>query len=195
MKGPTRRELVFATASAGMAGAAALVLKRSHPVLQSLESAALANSAPAPFQPNLLMLSDSEYAAVSAVCERLFPRDDTPGAHDLGVALYIDKALAGDPPPGWGDGLLTSVARLDAESYRRHAVPFWRAKPADQDALIGAWSAEAEGDRPLFVKHLVVATLEGVLGDPTHGGNRNGEGWKSMGLRPDPFSPSLVRRP
>jgi hypothetical protein len=192
VQGPTRRELVIAGASAGLAGAGTLLLKRPHAALQAV---AQATSAPASLGARLQVLSDTEFASLAAACDRVFPRDDTPGAVDLGVPLYIDRALAGPSVPSWGDGLLTSVARLDADALERFRVPFWQARPADQDTLIAAWSADSEGDKPLFVRHLVVATLEGVLGDPVHGGNLHGDGWRLFGIRRDPYSPSEVGRP
>jgi hypothetical protein len=111
------------------------------------------------------------------------------------VPIYIDRALAARPLPRWSDGILTALARLDTESYRRFGGPFWRARPADKDALIADWAAEAQGDNSAFVHNVLLATLEGVLGDPIHGGNRDGAGWTAHGIRPDRFAPSEQRRP
>jgi Gluconate 2-dehydrogenase subunit 3 len=52
-------------------------------------------------------LTDDEYRTVVAMCERLIPADDTPGATDAGVADYIDGLLGAfsfDPPRIWAGG-------------------------------------------------------------------------------------------
>jgi len=54
-----------------------------------------------------IWLSDDEYRTLTAMCERLIPADDTPGATDAGVADYIDGllgAFAVDPPRIWAGG-------------------------------------------------------------------------------------------
>lgn len=188
----TRREIVIAVTSAGVTGAATLLFRRPHSTLRAL---AQATTAPASPVPALKALTEAEYVTLAAACERIYPQDDAPGALALDVPQFIDASLASSPLPGWSDGLLTSVARLDIESFRRYALPFAGAKVADQDALIDAWAAEPEGDNRRFVNHLVVATLEGVLADPVHGGNRGAAGWKTFGLGADPYTPSEVRRP
>ena len=52
-------------------------------------------------------LTDDEYRTLVAVCERLIPRDESPGATDAGVADYIDGFLGAftfDPPRIWAGG-------------------------------------------------------------------------------------------
>jgi gluconate 2-dehydrogenase gamma chain len=50
---------------------------------------------PAPSRPTFFQ--PAEFQTVEALCERIIPRSDTPGARDAGVALLIDKAIAADP--------------------------------------------------------------------------------------------------
>jgi hypothetical protein len=52
-------------------------------------------------------LTPEEYATLSAVCDRLIPADQTPGAADAGVVDYIDGLLGAfsfDPPRIWAGG-------------------------------------------------------------------------------------------
>jgi hypothetical protein len=52
-------------------------------------------------------LADDEYRTLVAVCERLIPADDSPGATDAGVADYVDGYLGAftfDPPHIWAGG-------------------------------------------------------------------------------------------
>ena len=54
-----------------------------------------------------IWLTDEEYQTLVAVCERLIPADDTPGATEAGVADYIDGLLGAfsfDPPRIWAGG-------------------------------------------------------------------------------------------
>ncbi len=51
--------------------------------------------------------SDDQFRVVEAVCARLIPTDDDPGAAEAGVAHYIDGLLGAftfDPPRIWAGG-------------------------------------------------------------------------------------------
>ncbi len=51
--------------------------------------------------------SDEQFRVVEAVCARLIPTDEDPGANEAGVANYIDTllgAFAFDPPRIWAGG-------------------------------------------------------------------------------------------
>jgi gluconate 2-dehydrogenase gamma chain len=195
MKGPTRREIVVAAVSAGVSGASAWLLgQRGARTLGASVAPTLAlDSTHVTAPESLRVLSATEYAALVALCERIYPRDETPGAADLRIPQFIDRALASTPLPGWADGFLTGLARLDLGSFRRFGQPFPEARVADQEALVAQWAGESDGDNPQFVRSVIAATLEGALGDPTYGGNADGQGWKAFGFRPDPFSPSLAK--
>ncbi len=62
-------------------------------------------------------LSDTEYRVLSAVCARLVPTDETPGAIEAGVPDYIDGFLGAfsfDPPRIWAGG--ASSGRFGGEN-------------------------------------------------------------------------------
>jgi hypothetical protein len=195
----SRREYLIALISSGLtSGGTWVALRARHPSRESHlhaegQAASFSDAAP----DDLQALNAVEYAVLVAASERIFPRDTTPGASDLGVASYVDAALARDIGPTWGDGFRDGLQRLDGDSLRRFSVPFVHMTSDEQDALLADWAAREEGarsDDARFVRSLIVATLEGALGDPVHGGNAKERGWRSLGLRADPFAPSEVRR-
>ncbi|MGA2449717.1 MAG: gluconate 2-dehydrogenase subunit 3 family protein [Polyangiaceae bacterium] len=189
----TRRELVRLSAAAGAAcGATWLALRLPPDRMARAERDArlMASSPTGSAEAPLKALTRTEYLVLVAAAERIFPRDEIPGATDLGVASYVDRALAEARSQPWASGFREGLARLDAESEKRFSVPFHRVAATDQDALIAAWGRGADPPDKRFVHNLIVATLEGALCDPTYGGNAECQGWKMLGVRPDPFAPS-----
>lgn len=73
---------------------------------------------PAPSQPTFFQ--PAEFRVVDALCERIIPRSDTPGAKDAGVALLIDKAIVAEPSRGasYRAGI-SDLNALASESYGR----------------------------------------------------------------------------
>jgi gluconate 2-dehydrogenase gamma chain len=186
---PSRRHVLFGAGSAGLTAALVVPLGRSRP-----RAAATPSSSSIALPESLRVLTVAEFFALAAACERIFPRDELPGAIDLGVPQYVDKTLGTRPGPTWTEGMRAGLARLDAEAAKRFSMPFYRAQPADQDALLTDWEADIEAENVDFLRNLVMATLEGALGDPTYGGNVGSQGWTSFSLRPDNFAPVMVRR-
>src|SRR5215207_6925641 len=84
----------------------------------------------------LLVLTPYEARTVAAVFEHLFPTDENgPGAIDIGVLAYLDRALAGayrDKAEAYRLGL----AALDLAARRRSGVPFANCSAEKQDALL-----------------------------------------------------------
>ena len=130
----------------------------------------------------LAFLTEAEYATTAAACERLLPRDDDPGAIDLGVPDYIDRALATDQAR-LGERFRAALRALGAEARRRAGVPFAQLSAASQDNLLDDWSDGAP-DRAAAVALILTLTLEGAFGDPSHGGNRDARGWQLIGFAP-----------
>ena len=86
-------------------------------------------------------LSDEEFAILRAVCERLVPEDDTPGACQLGAPEYIDGLLGAflvDPPRIWAGGP-TSGRHGGAQGFKT----FHNLTPIDELA----WRTRIEGSR------------------------------------------------
>ena len=68
----------------GTLAAEALDAQHQHPAVSS-------PGAPKDYRPRFF--SETEYQAVSELCELLIPADDSPGARDAGVPWYIDTVL------------------------------------------------------------------------------------------------------
>ena len=84
----------------------------------------------------LLVLTPYEARTAAAVFERLFPSDENgPGAIDIGVLAYLDRALAGayrDKAEAYRLGL----AALDLAARRRSGTPFADCSAEKKDALL-----------------------------------------------------------
>lgn len=60
-----------------------------------------------------VFLRDDQFRVIEAVCARLIPTDDDPGATEAGVAHYIDGLLGAfsfDPPRIWAGGAFSGRA-------------------------------------------------------------------------------------
>lgn len=134
----------------------------------------------------LVSLNWYEARTAEAVFERMFPADDTgPGASEIGVVGYVDKALAGaykDQTETYRLGL----AALDRVARQRHGAAFAECGPEQQDGLIGGLEHETLPDFRLplqraFFDMLRAHLQEGLFADPAYGGNRDKLGWKFLG--------------
>jgi len=127
-------------------------------------------------------LTDDEYETVSAVVERICPRDDEPGAIDLGVPEYLDRALATPTLSHVRDDFVRGTEVLMRRAQNRHHKPFPQLAPAEQDALLTEFKNAAAGTGEAhYWTVLIGLTMEGLFGDPVHGGNRGGRGWQLLG--------------
>ncbi len=93
---------------------------------------------PAPTQPTFFQ--PAEFQAVEALCERIIPRSDTPGAKDAGVALLIDKAIVADPSLELS--YRAGIADLNALSTDSYGTNFVSLAEPQQIALLLPLSLE-----------------------------------------------------
>jgi gluconate 2-dehydrogenase gamma chain len=140
----------------------------------------------------LRFLSQAEALIVAAAASRIFPSDEAgPGAREAGVAVYIDRQLAGP----WGrdrhrytQGPFEENAPTDF-GYQGQATPqqiyrqglkelkgFDHLEPAEQDQKLKQIEAS------LFFSLLRQNTIEGMFCDPMHGGNIDMLGWQLIGF-------------
>jgi gluconate 2-dehydrogenase alpha chain len=134
----------------------------------------------------LLALSVHEALTAEAAFERMFPADEHgPGAREIGVVGYLDRALMGayrEHLPVYRNGL----ALLDGASKARFGVGFARATPVEQDGLIAdlergempSWAVPVPAS---FFALLRSHLQEGLFCDPAYGGNRDKLGWRFLG--------------
>ena len=139
---------------------------------------------------------------IAARRSRIFPSDDTgPGAQEAGVAIFIDRQLAGP----WGrDRIATRTGRLmkaapEEFGYQGKATPreiyrqglkdlagFDKLRPHEQDAKLKPI------ENPLFFKLLRRNTIEGMFCDP-HARRECGHGGLAADRFPGPAHEQLWR--
>ena len=140
----------------------------------------------------LRFFSQAEALIVAAAASRIFPSDETgPGAREAGVAVYIDRQLAGP----WGrDRYRYTQGPFEEKApaefgYQGNATPqqiyrqgikelarFDRLEPAEQDQKL------KQIESSLFFSLLRQNTIEGMFCDPVHGGNADMLGWQLVGF-------------
>lgn len=151
--------------------------------------------------------SPEEAAFVEAALQRLIPPDELgPSALQAGVALYIDRQLAGAWGAGerlyrsgpWTAGAPTQGYQLPftpAELFRTALramrqqlgnAPFEKRSGEEQDTYLTQLQTTSRdlGGVPsnVFFESLWGMTVEGYFCDPVYGGNRDMAAWKMIGF-------------
>lgn len=131
-------------------------------------------------------LTAAEAETVEAIVDRLIPADASgPGAAEARVARYIDRALGGELAPlraTYSDGL----AAVDAYAEGRFGAALADLDPAAQDAVLTAMEQNVAtgfpGGSRGFFELVREHCLQGMFGDPVHGGNEEFVGWDLVGF-------------
>jgi Gluconate 2-dehydrogenase subunit 3 len=110
-------------------------------------AAPLALPAPEPGAP--LFFTKDEFDLLDTLTEIIIPADDhSPGAHEAGVAVYIDKSVAEaflpEDKTSWRKGL-ASVNQL---SHSMHGKPFLKTSKDQQLAVLKKMSSREEAKQP-----------------------------------------------
>ncbi len=128
-------------------------------------------------------LGDDEYAIFAAACERLLPRDQDPGALDANVPEFLDRMLQSKAIAKMKDNFLGGLEALDRRSRGRFGKGFAEASAEQQDELIAEFKDARPGTgESRFYEMLLAFTMEGFLGDPSYGGNKDRVGWALVGF-------------
>jgi gluconate 2-dehydrogenase gamma chain len=121
----------------------------------------------------------AEAETVNAICERIIPADQDPGAGWAGVVRYIDRQLSGKFRRH-GDTYRRGIAAVDRLAGGR----FTQLDAAKQADVLTTMEHDADL-RPFF--ELVLAhTIQGFYGSPRHGGNRDWVSWRMLGIPTSP---------
>jgi gluconate 2-dehydrogenase gamma chain len=156
-------------------------------------------------------LNPEEAAFIEAVVDHMIPADEySPKGTDLGLNIYIDRALAG----GWGKGdrlymqgpwkpgvpsqgyqlpltpaelYRTGIAAANAACVKAYGKTFDKiGAPERQEFLVGMQGGKVnfENGPPAraFFATLYANVMEGMFADPIYGGNRDKAGWKMIGF-------------
>lgn len=127
-------------------------------------------------------LTAEQLALVEAIVARLIPSDENgPGAAEARVGRYIERALAGAYAEQRSD-YARGLEEVDRRASAGYGAGFVELAPDEQDAVLS--ELEASPFFELVRRH----ALEGMFGDPAHGGNADRIGWKLLGYE----GPKLV---
>jgi gluconate 2-dehydrogenase gamma chain len=170
-----------------------------------------ATPAAAPATPGYAFLNLDEAAFVEAVVDHMVPADElSPKGTDIGINIYIDRALAG----GWGKGerlymqgpwkrgvpsqgyqLPLTPAQLyragieatNAHCRKTYGKPFDRLdEPQREEVLVALSTGKVTFDSGLparvFWTAMYQTVMEGMFSDPIYGGNRDKAGWRLIGF-------------
>ena len=173
--------------------------------------AAAVSPAAAPQAAGYEFLNLDEAAFIEALVDHMIPADEiSPKGTDLGVNVYIDRALAGS----WGKGdrlymqgpwklgtpsqgyqLPLTPAQLyragieatNAHCRKAYGQTFDRIEAAQrEEVLTGLSTGKITFDNGLpvsvFWTTLYQTVVEGMYSDPIYGGNRNKAGWAIIGF-------------
>ncbi len=133
-------------------------------------------------------LTAPEAETAAAVCERIIPADEYPGAAWAGAVNYIDRQLSGSLRrfrQTYRKGL-AGIDQTAREMFQERFAAL--AVPRQIEVLKRLESGRAPGaawkDSPpkQFFDLIVAHTMQSYYGDPRHGGNRDAVGWRSIGL-------------
>jgi len=133
-----------------------------------------------------------EGQTVTAICERLVPSDQDPGATEADVVNFIDLQLMGHYKR-YRLAYRQGVRGVEQASLRMFGHGFTELGPERQDVLLKqleSGGVAGESWRELssrdFFSLILSHTMQGYYGDPRHGGNRGRVSWKMLGL---PYPP------
>jgi gluconate 2-dehydrogenase gamma chain len=205
-QGFDRRDFLKTAVVSGAAAASATTTIAATDAAQA-EQPAQAPPAPAGYA----FLNLDEAAFVEALIDHMVPADEvSPKGTDLGVNIYIDRALAG----GWGKGdrlymqgpwklgapsqgyqlpltpaqlYRAGIAATNAHCRKTYGNTFDRITEAQrQEVLTGLSTGKITFDSGLPVRvfwtTLYQTVVEGMYSDPIYGGNRNKAGWAIIGF-------------
>ena len=198
---------------AAVVGGAAAAATTAAAIPQNAEAQAQPASAPGttPSAAGYAFLNLEEAAFIEALVDHMVPADDlTPKGTDLGLNVYIDRALAGSWGKGdrlymqgpWKRGVPSQgyqlpltpaeLFRAGIEATNAHCRKTYQktfdalGEAQRQEVLVGLSGNKIKFDSGLpagpFWSALYQTVMEGMFSDPIYGGNRNKAGWKMLGF-------------
>jgi gluconate 2-dehydrogenase gamma chain len=204
--GINRREFLKGAVAGGAVATTAAVGLAPHAAEAQQKPAAAA-----PENPGYSFLNLEEAAFVEAVVDHMVPADQySPKGTDVGINIFIDRALAG----GWGKGdrlymqgpwkvghpnqgyqlplkpadlYRAGIAATNAYCKKTYSKTFDKLEAAQkQEVLVGLQGGKInfEGGLParVFFATMYQTVMEGMFSDPIYGGNRNKAGWRMIGF-------------
>jgi gluconate 2-dehydrogenase gamma chain len=204
-----RRDFIKGAVVGGAAAAGAATAITPIDIAQAEPAPAASTAAPQAAGYEFLNLDEAAF--IEAMVDHMIPADDiSPKGTDLGVNVYIDRALAGSWGKGdrlymqgpWKPGAPSQGYQLPltpAQLYRAgieaanthcrktYGQSFDRLEAAQrEEVLVGLSTGKIKFDSGLPVRAfwttLYQTVIEGMYSDPIYGGNRNKAGWAIIGF-------------
>jgi gluconate 2-dehydrogenase gamma chain len=119
---------------------------------------------------------------LAAAAETVLPGVFGAGAREAGVAGFVARALDESRHRAWRSLVEEGLDRLDAAAREATGRGFAACSGAERAGRLAALQRGTDARGRAFVDRLVLLCLEGFLCDPRHGGNRDGAGWRAMGV-------------
>ncbi len=148
--------------------------------------AALAQSVSRSGRTNRLF-DDSDRRFLDDLCEQIFPKDEFPGAIELGVPDFIEGRLR-DGHADWAAVYRAGFRSTDASSRSVYEKGFLEIAFDEQTRLLermqtgdlpnADWSSVPARD---FFRMIRDHTMQGAYSHPKYGGNRNKASWDMIG--------------
>ena len=200
-----RRQFLKGAGAAGTAVAAVLT--------PAAVTTAEAQSQPAPAAAHApdtwLTLNATEQAFIIAAVDMIIPADElSPSGSDCGVAVFVDRQLAGaygsgarlyrqgpfakgKPELGYQlelnprEFFRAGIAAANEFTRKSHGKDFDRLSEPDRIAALKTMEEGKAGfpgfSSTMFFNALLQITMEGFFADPMYGGNRDMAAWKMVG--------------
>jgi len=111
---------------------------------------------------NFGFFNTDQAADVEAIAAQILPSEDGPGAREVGVIYFIDRAL-------------TTFDIDKQDIYRKGLAEVHGISKRSHDEQIEIMRSIETSE---FFEKVRIHTLLGFLGSPRYGGNRNQVGWK-----------------
>ncbi len=129
----------------------------------------------------LQTFSPAEAKLVEALCDRIIPADEGPGAKDAGVLYYLDRQLAG-PLKRFAATYKTNLPLVDEACRTAEGKPFLELSSTSQTGFLRGLEASGAPELRSFFRIVVDQAMQGFYGSPSHGGNRDAASWKMLGI-------------
>jgi gluconate 2-dehydrogenase gamma chain len=143
-------------------------------------------------------LTFPEARTLGVLADIIMPPDADPGGAWAGVVQFIDRKLDGHHR-AHQELYRKGLAAIEASSQELHDKPLAELTVDERNDLFARleqnqlpaplWVDVSQSD---FINRLIEHAMQGFLGGPRHGGNRDGISWRMLGL---PNPPVRSRRP
>jgi Gluconate 2-dehydrogenase subunit 3 len=130
---------------------------------------------------------------LQAVLGRILPGTYGPGAARTAVAVAFEGAMMHPSLRGLRPGIEMLLDQVEAQALQLNGMEFSECTPAQQDELLRALEQHPNPGVRFLFRSVIGFSLEGLLGDPIHGGNRDFLGWEAIGLRAADMRSGLCR--